>query len=165
MISAKLMLLVALVMGDSHAAGHPGRLLSEELWLRGYRTSVIYANAGQTAVGLGRKPLRMRADLVIIFLGSNDRLTRETALAYIGIAERHPNAYIVGPPAYRDRSLHARSRAVYRLQRRIFGAGSIDSEPCTIDLSGRTRDGVHFTRRGSRHWVDCILSEIEARRR
>jgi hypothetical protein len=160
---AQMFLLVAVILGDSHAAGYPGRILSQELWLEGYDASLIDARVGRKAKDVVNKPLKLSSDITVIFIGSNDPINRNTVKSYLDLSELYPNAYVVGPPVFEDRSLDARSKIISRLQRRVFGNNAINSRRCTDKYSGRTRDGVHFTKDGAKRWVNCILSEIRSK--
>lgn len=159
-----LLMLVGLIMGDSHAEGHPGTYLAKILSDRGHETTVV-SKVGLRITTMARQTIMFEdASFKVVMMGTNDSPGRATERAYRRIAADYPDAFLVGPPAYRG-ALGLRTKAVAKIQERVFGDRWIDSRPCTSDYSGRTRDGVHFTKDGAKRWIDCVVAEIDRRRK
>jgi hypothetical protein len=156
--------LVALIMGDSHAEGAPGSYLARLLSVRNYQTTVI-SKVGHRTTTMARQTIIFAdSDLKVIIMGTNDSPGEATELAYRKISRDYPDAYLIGPPAYRG-TLGLRTSQVAEIQKRVFRGRWFDSRPCTSSFVGRTRDGVHFTREGAKLWMDCVIAEIDRRRK
>jgi hypothetical protein len=150
-----LALVTFMILGDSHAAGHPGRELQVELRRRGHEV------VRRGRVGLRSLSVRCPRGLSVAFLGTNDvpgpRLQRE----YARLGRCH-GLYVVGPPRFWGKALDRRAREVAAVQRAYMSYRWIDGAR-TSPVGGRTRDGVHFTRAGARSWAQEIADELERR--
>jgi hypothetical protein len=122
-------MLVSLVLGDSHAEGHPGEYLARVLRSRGHETTVV-SKVGLRAPVMARYPFVLEDAYTVILLGTNDTPNRATERAYASLAKTYPKAFLVGPPKFRG-ALGARMTRVSKIQRRIFKSRWIDSRPCT----------------------------------
>ncbi len=131
---------------------------------RGYETTVI-SKVGLRITTMASQTLMFEdSPFQVIIMGTNDSPTRATERAYRRVAADYPEAYLVGPPKYKGH-LGSRTDRVAEIQRRVFGERWIDSRPCTSDMTGRAKDGVHFTKDGAKTWIDCVVAELDRRRK
>jgi hypothetical protein len=155
-------MVLGLIMGDSHAEGAPGEYLQKIMSSRGYETTVL-SKVGLRITTMAKQTLLFEeAKLQVIIMGTNDSPTRATRSAYARVAADYPEAYLVGPPKYKGH-LGSRTDRVAEIQRQVFGDRWIDSRPCTSDMTGRV--GIHFTKDGAKTWIDCVIAEIDRRRK
>lgn len=131
----------------------------KELRSRGY-TTIEMGKEKLSSLGLSRQFVYFNADLVVIFIGTNDSPRRHTLLALKRLKKLYPQAYVVGPPDFPTRPrIQARTSKVILIQKRVFGRRFIDSRLCP-NMQDRWSDGIHFTLRGAQSWVRCVSEKL-----
>lgn len=156
-----LFLTLALVLGDSHAQGFPGEVLSKHLNERGY-TVARATKVGATVYEVTKHPFNLKgATLKFMFLGSNDSPGKNTVKRYQKLKQLYPGVYMIGPPFFQNKKLDQRSYEISKIQKQIFGIKYLDSRVCTTNNSERYPDGVHFTYYGAANWVNCVLKQVK----
>lgn len=159
-----LFFLIVLIMGDSHAEGYPGTYLAQVMRNRDHQTTVM-SKVGLRITTMAKQTILFEdAAFKVIIMGTNDSPGRATELAYRKVAQDYPDAFLISPPAYRG-ALGLRTNQVAQIQQKVFGNRWIDSRPCTSDFKGRTTDTIHFTKDGAKRWMDCVIAEIDRRRK
>lgn len=143
----------------------PGAVLAGKLLVSGAKATRTDARPGRSAINFWSREdyarllvddRAWRPDIVIIMLGTNDlgRDLQADAQGFAGIRDvfRQAGAQVIaiGPPAFEQATLQIASEDVYATLDEVFGRKNvIDARPLTVDITGRTKDGVHFTPAGA----------------
>lgn len=158
-----------LIVGDSQAAGAPGRALEDDLRRRGYDTRRI-GHSGHGAYDWTRLhwseyrgALQLfRPNGVIMVFGSNDAASPSLERAMrMFIAESPVPVWYTGPPRYDRRpDVQAKGARIRDLAKRVFGRRYVDAWPVTGPEAGRSPDGLHFTSSGGRPWGELASRSL-----
>lgn len=151
-----------LITGDSHALGPAGKELATILRKKGFKV-VIDAKVSSTVSRVVELNLceKRRYDMVFAFLGSNETSTYRLDSLYSKLSHTCPNLFIIGAPFFSKKELSERVDDVYKTQFEVFGTCKvIDSRELTKDITGRTRDGVHFTPSGGKLWAARVYHRV-----
>lgn len=157
-----------LIIGDSQAAGPPGRTLQERLQGEGHIVERI-GHVGHGAYDWTRMHWRefegamraMQPDHLIMIFGGNDPPDDRLAAAFRQFqAAGGPNTWYAGPPRYDARpDLQERSRRIRDLAKGVFGKKHLDAWPHSGPDVPRAGDNVHFGRTGGRVWGEGMLRD------
>jgi len=157
-----------LIIGDSQAAGPPGRALEERLRQQGDDV----ARVGHTGHGAGdwrhmhwaqylELLARLQPQRVILMFGVNDLAGERLRQAMLDFRASAPELYYAGPPQYPTRpDAQARSVRVRELAQSVFGSRHLDAWPVSGPGVERTHDGLHFTHVGGAVWARGIAEEL-----
>jgi hypothetical protein len=159
-----------LLLGDSLSLdGGPIDVFRRTAEARGAEFRIL-ARKGRTVVSAPRKLGWANHDVVVVALGTNDHghstgMVERSAEALLEAAGRVARERViwVGPPAVLDGAMDYQLQRVDRALHRVVGDRDYFSlRVVTEGMSrdGRTRDGVHFTRDGSRWVADGISSVL-----
>jgi lysophospholipase L1-like esterase len=157
-----------LLVGDSQAAGPPGRAAERALVAQGHSVTRV-GHVGHGAADWvrlhGAQYAELldttRPDAVVLMFGSNDpaNLALEEALRFF--QHSAPVVYYTGPPRYPDRpNVHVSAAAIRYMAQGVFGARYIDAWPHTGPEAARARDGLHFTREGGEAWGQAVAQRL-----
>ncbi len=154
------MISTALIIGDSHVAEHSylGKHLKQGFENKGYKT-LVQGFVGIGSYGLSKKRFNQQ-NITIIVLGTNDIPGNGAYRSYINLYNRYPYAFVVGPPAFKNKRLELISQRISEIQLRIFGSRFINSRQCN-GIDKRASDGVHFINSSAKNWSSCILEHIK----
>ena len=161
-----------LIVGDSHAAGAPGRALEAQLRSRGAAEVSRWAEVGwgpadwirNRGDALGQRILTERPSMLIYWFGTNDpasEATDEALSRFRGLgAAIDASTWFIGPPSYPDHPARQEmAELLARQEHWHFGARFIDSNLMTRDLP-RGADGIHFEDASGERWAERIVSAM-----
>jgi hypothetical protein len=156
-----------LIIGDSQAAGAPGRAFESELRARGIETRRI-GHSGHGAYDWTRMhwpeyqaAIRSFApDQVIMIFGSNDPAGERLQNALLRFKASAPKVSYAGPPRYDGRpDVQAKGAPIRDMASRVFGRDYLDAYPYTGPTVPRARDRVHFGPTGGATWAAGMARE------
>jgi hypothetical protein len=154
-----------LIIGDSQAAGAPGR--STESLLESLGVSVRRVGlSGQGAYDWSRvhwpkyqnELAAFNPDDVLLIFGSNDAATMNLEAAMARFRDSGPRVWYSGPPMYRDPLRQSKGGDIRAMAKRVFGSRYLDAWPYTGSHVPRAADGVHFGPAGGRVWAEGIVA-------
>jgi len=156
-----------LIIGDSQAAGAPGRLFEAKLREGGHATRRV-GYPGHGAEDWVRLHWReyesllraFRPDQVVMIFGSNDPASERLSSALERFKGSNPKVYYAGPPRYNaNPETQAKGEAIRSMASRVFGGTYLDAYPYTGPSVPRASDGVHFGVTGAGIWASGMLRE------
>jgi len=162
-----------LIVGDSQAAGPPGRSLEESLRQAGHETHRIgYSGHGAydwTRMHWDEYQAALRTFLpeqVILVFGSNDPANASLSDAMERFKASSSSVWYAGPPQYASLPENQEvGRRIRAMASAVFGSRHLDAWPYTGLSTPRAADGLHFTASGGRAWAEGLLRDWTGRLR
>lgn len=155
-----------LLLGDSQAAGHPGRALEAALRAEGHEVvrrgeigeGVVtwYTRRQDEVIGLVRQ---VRPERIVLLFGSNDTPSHplfDEACAWFSRA----GAFYSGPPCYANDERRPIGARIRERVRGLFGRRYLDVWDATRDPRLYAPDGIHLNGSGGAVWARTVLAAL-----